>query len=83
MSKRKTNKTLIYVGPSMKDLKQYAVFTGKMFPAHIEKYRQDTIMKHLFIPMSDVSVFRKNLKTEGSREQQLFNKAVLHLEGGK
>ncbi|WP_163538303.1 hypothetical protein [Gracilibacillus sp. YIM 98692] len=79
--KKKKSTTVIYAGPSLKDLKQYSVFTGEL-PTYIKNYQENNILKALFIPVSNFSKFRRQVKVEGSKENQIYKKAIEITKGG-
>ncbi|MEA0565532.1 hypothetical protein [Lysinibacillus irui] len=65
---------LIYVGPTTKQLTQYATFIGGLpghMKAHFDKCK---VLERLFIPTKEFESFEKQLSDANSVESMLFQK---------
>ncbi|WP_121614790.1 hypothetical protein [Virgibacillus halodenitrificans] len=80
-SKPKTDETLVYCGPSLKDVKQYDVFSGEL-PAYIQEHFKEPAVKALFVDITDLAQTRKNIRKQGSRENQLYLRSLEYAKGG-
>lgn len=84
MTRRKKKKeAVVYFGPTIPGaLKQFSVFIDKL-PAESQRVvDQHSILKNLFIPVSQLAKARDNLKVQGSKEHSLYMKAN-KIVGGK
>lgn len=76
--------TLIYCGPSLRngELQQYSVFRGEL-PEHVKKHEQENFaVKELFVSTGDFGRTRRQIKIAGTRENQLYLKALEYARGG-
>jgi len=65
---------LIYVGPTIKQLTQYASFIGGL-PVHMkEHFEKCKVLEKLFIPTNQFQSFEKQLADANSVERMLFQK---------
>lgn len=65
---------LIYVGPTTKQLTQYATFIGGQ-PGHMkEHFEKCKVLEKLFITTKEFESFEKQLSDTNSVESMLFNK---------
>ncbi|MGO4890292.1 hypothetical protein ACJ2A9_21295 [Anaerobacillus sp. MEB173] len=81
MSRNKKIKTIIYCGPSLKNLPQYSVFRGEP-PEYVKWHmKQSGIVKELFVETGEFGRIRRNIKTQGTRENHLYLKALEYARG--
>lgn len=83
--KKIEQKTLIYCGPSFKngELQQYSVFRGEP-PEHIKKHLEGNFaIKELFVTTGEFGRVRRQIKNAGTRENQLYLKALEYARGGR
>jgi hypothetical protein len=74
--------TLVYCGPSLRDLPQYSVFQGEL-PQYVQKHiEKSEVIKELFVAPKDLVSTRKRITETGTREHQLFNKVLEYVRGG-
>jgi hypothetical protein len=74
--------TLVYCGPSLRELPQHSVFQGKL-PQYVQKHiEKSAVMKELFVSPKDLVSTRKRITEAGTRENQLFNKVLEYVRGG-
>lgn len=72
---------LIYVGPTTKQLTQYATFIGGK-PDHMkEHFDKCKVLERLFIPTKEFENFEKQLSDTNSVENMLFNKVKDYFKG--
>lgn len=72
---------LIYVGPTTKQLTQYATFIGGK-PSHMkEHFEKCKVLEKLFIPTKEFESFEKQLSDTNSVESMLFNKVRDYFKG--
>lgn len=77
--------TTIYCGPTINNgqLTQYSVFKGDI-PVHINQLiKKNPILGELFVSVQDFTVTRKNISIQGTRENQLYLKALENKGGNK
>ncbi|CAM4111150.1 hypothetical protein [Mesobacillus thioparans] len=70
--------TLVYVGPTIKNglLQQNSVYRGTL-PEHIKKLvKEEGSLAELFIDVKELGEFNRKVNNQGSRENQLFKKAL-------
>ncbi|WP_100406671.1 hypothetical protein [Bacillus solitudinis] len=83
MSKRKktSEKQVIYCGPSLKNVQQYSIYRGEP-PEHVKKHMEKSaVVKELFVETEDFGRIRRNIKMQGTRENQLYLKALEYVKG--
>lgn len=76
---------VIYIGPT---IKKYGLNSGNIFIGSLSINIQETlkkfpILKELFVPIDEnFPLIKKNIKTEGTKENILYKKIIKEL-GGK
>lgn len=76
---------VVYCGPTLKNgvLLQYAVFQGEL-PAHVQKLAESEVaIKELIVDVKELSNTKKAIGVKGSRENQLYERALVFAKGGK
>lgn len=75
-------KTLIYCGPSLRDLQQNSVFQGP-FPLHVQKHiERCKSIDELFVEPKLFPQTRRKIKEMGTKEQLLYTKVTEYMKGG-
>lgn len=88
MSTKSTKKqskveTLVYCGPSLKngELQQNSIFRGTL-PESVKKHMDNHAIRELFVSTSEFQKVTKNIKVQGTLENQLYKKALEYVKGG-
>lgn len=72
----------IYIGPGIPGAKQYTVFNNGLPKSLKEKAKEKPFLNSLIIPVGKLAQANRELDTEGSALNILFNKAVKEIQEG-
>lgn len=77
-------KTLIYCGPTIQSipLQQFATFRGELPKTMDEHFKKCPELKYLFVSATQFPKAKGKLNVKGSRESQLYQKALQYVRRG-
>ena len=77
MSKKRKTELLVYCGPSFTgQLQQFTVLKDDI-PSHMDNHIENCPdIQSLLVPTSKLAVTREKLRTEGSKENQIYKKIL-------
>lgn len=82
-TKESANKTLIYIGPSTKQLQRFTVFNNGLSDFANKHKEKCPALGALFVPVENLNDVQQKLKDSASAESIFYEKVKEYLEGVK